>query len=155
MAVILSQCTLYDYRYYTREENSPAHFHNLVIYDALIIFLMALLALCYGLYSMKLMKALFAKTAGKTWTTILINICIIISSFGIYLGRILRLNSWDIFTRPLYVLETIADHLFPFNKNPTTYAIIFLFSFIQFSLLIMIKDIDGANAPVQQYNHNI
>jgi len=65
-----------------------------------------------------------------------------LSSTGIYLGRILRLNSWDFFTHPIKTLQVIFNHLFPVTKNPSTYLVIFLFSIIQFILLIMMKDFD-------------
>jgi hypothetical protein len=39
-------------------------------------------------------------------------------------------------------MQTIFDHLWPINENPTTYIVILLFSFIQFLLLIMMKDMD-------------
>lgn len=32
-----------------------------------------------------------------------------LSSVGIYLGRVVRLNSWDVFARPLAVLRAVAD----------------------------------------------
>ncbi len=124
------------------DENCPPAFQNLQIYDALIIFLLAILALLYGFFSLKIMKNIFSCMFGRKWSLFIINFCVVLSSFGIYLGRILRLNSWDLFTHPMVVLKSIFDHLFPISKNPTTYVIIFLFSFIQFSLLLLMKDLE-------------
>jgi uncharacterized membrane protein len=116
-----------------------------VLYDAMILFSFAILALYYGFYSLKIIhRLLLLKVARKT-ALLLIILSIIFSSAGIYLGRVLRLNSWDFFTRPLYVGKLIFTHLLPVNKNPTTYVIIFLFSAIQFILLLLARDLDDIN----------
>ncbi len=118
-------------------ENSP-----IVLYESLLLFSFAMLALFFGFYSLKIIHLVFKFRMGTLMANVVIWICIILSSTGIYLGRILRLNSWDLFTHPLKLFQTIYDHLFPVNKNPSTYLVIFLFSIIQFILLIMMKDFD-------------
>jgi uncharacterized membrane protein len=114
----------------------------MVLYDALIIFSFAILALFFGFYSLKIIHVLYKQIAGKKVAHTVVWVSIILSSAGIYLGRILRLNSWDFFTHPLQVIITIFEHLFPIGTNVTTYIIIVLFSVIQFILLIMTKDMD-------------
>jgi len=118
-------------------ENSP-----IVLYESLLLFSFAMLALFFGFYSLKIIHLVFKFRMGTLMANVVIWICIILSSTGIYLGRILRLNSWDLFTHPLKLFHTIYDHLFPVTKNPSTYLVIFLFSIIQFILLIMMKDFD-------------
>nr|MBK9651453.1 DUF1361 domain-containing protein [Bacteroidota bacterium] len=115
---------------------------SIILYDTLIIFSFSMLAIFYGFYSLKIIHLIFAKWMSIAKANMLIIFCIVLSSFGIYLGRVLRLNSWDIFHNPMGVFHTVIDHLFPFSKNPTTYAIIFIFSTIQFILLIMMKDMN-------------
>jgi len=114
----------------------------IVLYEALLLFSFAMLALFYGFYSLKIIHLVFKFRMGTLMANVVIWMCIILSSTGIYLGRILRLNSWDIFTHPLTLFKTIFDHLFPVTRNPSTYLVIFLFSIIQFILLIMMKDFD-------------
>lgn len=118
-------------------ENSPV-----VLYEALILFSFAILALFYGFYSLKIIHLVFRSRTGILTANIIIWTSIVLSSAGIYLGRILRLNSWDLFTHPMRVFQTVFDHLFPVTKNPSTYLVIFLFSIIQLILLIMMKDFD-------------
>lgn len=113
-----------------------------VLYDTLMIFLFAMLALFYGFYSLKIIHFIYRIIAGVKWANFVIGFSILMSSAGIYLGRILRLNSWDIFHHPYQVMVTVWHHLFPFSKNPSTYVIIFLFSIVQFILLVMMKDLD-------------
>ena len=115
---------------------------SMVLYDTLIIFSFSMLALFYGFYSIKIVHFCYRQITSKRTAHLVIVASILLSSAGIYLGRILRLNSWDLFTHPIQTMTTIFDHLWPVNKNPTTYVIILLFSFIQFLLLVLIKDMD-------------
>jgi len=114
----------------------------MVLYDTLIIFSFSMLALFYGFYSVKIIHFCYRQITSKRIAHIVIVASILLSSAGIYLGRILRLNSWDLFTHPLQTIKTIFEHLWPINENPTTYIVILLFGFIQFILLIMMKDMD-------------
>jgi uncharacterized membrane protein len=114
-----------------------------VVYDALLIFSFSMLSLFFGFYSIKLIE----KTLYTYFNTKLVNIITIIalllSSFGIYLGRILRLNSWDIFTHFIQTMQEILNHLFPPTKNPVTYLMIFLFTIIQWLMLNLIEKINN------------
>lgn len=128
---------------------------SMVLYDALILFMYAALALFYGFCSMKIIHLVFKKRVGKKTAHFVVAVSILLSAAGIYLGRILRLNSWDLFTHPLATLQVIFDHLFPVTKNPVTYVVIFLFSIVQAMLWVMMKDLeeiknDGADGDVQE-----
>jgi len=56
----------------------------------------------------------------------------VLSSFGIYLGRYLRLNSWDIFTNFGEVMENI---IFSLSYHMITFVI--LFAAAQFAVLVV------------------
>ncbi len=112
---------------------------SIVLYDTLIIFSLSTLALFFGFYSLKLIYIVIKKSRNHKFALSIMCFSILLSSFGIFLGRILRLNSWDIFTKPIQTLILIFDHLFPITKNPTTYLIIILFSFVQFMVLYLVQ----------------
>ena len=107
-----------------------------VIYEALMIFSFSMESLFFGFYSVKIMEFILIPKRGKLQTNVFLVTSLFLSSFGIYLGRILRLNTWDIFTAPSKTFELILNHLFPITQNPTTYSMILLFTFIQFILYI-------------------
>ncbi len=119
------------------DPNDPA-----VLYDTLILFSFAMLSLFYGFLSLKFMYALFKKLSGKKLANMTIIAALVLSSVGFYLGRVLRLNSWDIFTEPFKVMHDVFEHLWPISKNPSAYIIMLLFGGIQFMLLIMMKDVN-------------
>lgn len=113
-----------------------------VVYDTLLIFSFSMLSLFFGFYSIKLIQNSLNKKISYKKTHVVILISLLLSSFGIYLGRILRLNSWDVFTEPIKTIQIIFEHLFPITKNPVTYVIIILFTFIQLFLISLMQDLD-------------
>lgn len=121
-----------------------------VIYDTLMIFSFSILSLFYGFFSLRIAYSLFLQKLSARGSQIALYACILLSSFGIYLGRILRLNSWDIATHPIQTAITIWEHLVPVTRNPVTYIIIILFTVIQIILLELIREMDLS--PVSQAN---
>jgi uncharacterized membrane protein len=113
-----------------------------VVYDTLMIFSFSILSLFYGYYSIKLIFELLLQKMNRSRSILLIFLFILMSSFGIYLGRILRLNTWDIVTHPLQTFIEIWNHLFPVTQNPVTYAIIIIFSILQIMVLSFTMDIN-------------
>jgi len=68
-----------------------------VMYDIFLLFASGFVSLIMGLYSLSHMeKILLLKFSNKV-TNIIIFFTIFFTSFGIYLGRYLRFNSWDLF----------------------------------------------------------
>ncbi len=82
--------------------------------DLLMIFSFAFTGLSIAIISMYDMH----KIIQKLWTNTLANCVIILITFlcgyGIYLGRFLRLNSWDIFTVPL---QTFKKSILSFSNE--------------------------------------
>ena len=75
--------------------------------------------------------SLFAK---KSWLSIISVSFLILCGYGIYLGRYLRYNSWDIFTKPLTILNTSLHHVWQPLQYHSLWA--FTFSFAAFLSLI-------------------
>lgn len=86
-----------------------------VWYDALLITVFATAGMASCILSMKQIftilsikiTPLFAKMA-------MIAICLL-SGFGLYVGRVLRFNSWDIITNPLTLITTLFTTFFTAN----------------------------------------
>jgi uncharacterized membrane protein len=64
-----------------------------------------------GFLSIFLMQSVVRREAGATWSWVLVGASLAASSFGIYLGRSLRWNSWDFVLRPGPLLEDIGTRL--------------------------------------------
>jgi uncharacterized membrane protein len=109
-----------------------------VIYDTLIIYSISTLSLFYGFYSLKWVAEIWQKRFSKRTAIWLLVASIVLSGLGNYLGRILRLNSWDLFTHPGRVFLDIWHHLWPISSNQVTYYIVGLFTLIQLMILWLI-----------------
>ncbi len=75
------------------------------LFDTLLIASFALTALALGFVSLVLVQLVVTRAAGALagWLTVVGSL--FAASFGIYLGRVLRFNSWDVVRRPHRLLE--------------------------------------------------
>jgi uncharacterized membrane protein len=69
----------------------------------------------------------------------------VLSSFGIYLGRYLRWNSWDVFTNPLTLFYDILNRVIHPFAYPRTYGVTILFSAFLLLGYITIRQLAGLN----------
>ncbi len=82
----------------------------------------------------------------KAWLTILFLICL--SSFGVYLGRYQRWNSWDLFTKPLtffkLVFERFSEPLVIYTSIGVTllFSIFTIITYLIFVLILNQKNYD-------------
>ena len=83
-----------------------------VWYDAFMLFTFALAGLLLGLMSLYLMQLLVAKRFGEWISWLFVLFVLGMSGFGVYIGRFLRWNSWDVFTQPQTLLYDILNSLF-------------------------------------------
>lgn len=79
-----------------------------------------------GLISLFIMHSLWARIWSPLWGWIMVVLVSIISAYGVFLGRFIRLNSWYLFTQP----EDSVKEVF-FNVLADD-AILFSFSFALF-----------------------
>jgi uncharacterized membrane protein len=75
------------------------------LFDTVVIASFALTALALGFVSLVLVQLVVTRAAGAAvgWLTAIGSL--FAASFGIYLGRVLRFNSWDVVQRPHRLLE--------------------------------------------------
>lgn len=107
-----------------------------VMYDIFVLFSSAWVSLLMGLYSLSHMEKILLLKFSKKAVNIIIPIIILFTSFGIYLGRFLRFNSWDFFTSHGPLLSAIWDIFTKSNNYINVYSYTFLFfAFIYISFL--------------------
>lgn len=80
-------------------------------YDALMLFTFALTGLLLGLHSLAMMQNLVSGRYGDTIGWLFALLTMSLSSFGVYIGRFLRWNSWDLLANPVSLLSDVAQHL--------------------------------------------
>ena len=73
--------------------------------DALVFFFFAWIALMLAAISLREMHSFLRERMSRAWSEVSVIAICALASFGVYLGRFQRWNSWDIFTRPWALLS--------------------------------------------------
>jgi uncharacterized membrane protein len=82
-----------------------------VWFDVLLLISFSVTGLLFGLASMKHMfSILVVKFSAKLAWIAMAFVCLL-SGLGIYVGRFMRYNSWDILHKPLSLITDVADNL--------------------------------------------
>jgi len=107
-------------------------------YDILLLFSAAFNGLIFGLLSLQKVESLLIYKLNRRKTTFIIFISLFLCAFGIYIGRFLRWNSWEIFTNPGDIANDILQMIFNPFDHFKTWAITLLFgtflSLVYFSI---------------------
>lgn len=78
-------------------------------FDIVLFTAFAWVGTLLGFLSIYLVQTVVRRAAGAAWSWALVLGSLAASSFGIYLGRSLRWNSWDFFARPRELLADVWD----------------------------------------------
>lgn len=104
-------------------------------YDMLLIGSFAVNGLIIGLYSLSHIHQIIKHTYGHRISWAAICVLMYLNGLGVYLGRVLRWNSWDIATHPVRIVHDLFAILNPF-RHPQ--AVVFTASFSLGTLLFYI-----------------
>lgn len=101
-----------------------------VWFDFVMLFSFAWTGLIFGIISLLDIEKIVRKKIGAIQTNVLITLLLFATSFGVYLGRFLRWNSWDIISNPLGLAIDIGNRfLFPF-EYPRTWGMTILYGLL-------------------------
>lgn len=85
-------------------------------YDLTIISSFAFIGFFLGIQSIFLFEKIIVNNFHKKIQIIIVPAVCLLSGFGIYLGRILRYNSWDIISHPVKLFSDIGTQLTTYNS---------------------------------------
>lgn len=89
-------------------------------FDLLLIFSFTWNGILCGIISLRRVEIILALLRGKSFSIFLVFGVMWLSAFGIYIGRFLRFNSWDIITDPFSLAAEILDMVIhPFDNTYT------------------------------------
>jgi len=109
-----------------------------VLYDVLLLSAAAWLGLLLGLSSLFLVHAIARRLVGALDAWALVVAVLALSSFGIYLGRVQRWNSWDLVLHPASIGDQIGSGLLHPLSHPRPIGLTVLFtSFLLVSYLAL------------------
>ncbi|MEM8582687.1 MAG: DUF1361 domain-containing protein [Bacteroidota bacterium] len=100
-----------------------------VWYDLILILSFAWTGLLFGFLSLLDLEQIFDFRLPR-WSVILLIVGLLfLAAFGIYLGRYLRWNSWDILTQPTGLLADIGDRFANPKAHPRTWGVTIFMGF--------------------------
>jgi uncharacterized membrane protein len=97
-------------------------------YDAALLGTGAVAGLALGFTSLYLIHAVARRFWGAPAAWLGVGVVIVLGSFGIFLGRVLRWNSWDVFTDPGPLAQQLADGLANPLAHPQALAVTAVFT---------------------------
>ena len=105
-------------------------------YDVLMLYWFAWTGLMLGIVSLYLMQEIVTRVLGGTLGWMFVVAATVLGSFGIYLGRFLRWNTWDIVRRPVPLAGEVLGKVTDSASQPRLlgftllFAALFLFIYV-------------------------
>ena len=142
-------------------------FDDLIIYDTFIIFGLAMLSVFYGFITPTIMFKRFAQRYSRKFSHCAINITLVLSCLGFYMGRKLLssvklgngyLYSWELYLEPIQIVKIVWHTLWPIGDHLPVYAMMALFGFVQYMLLFTfyyVNDIGVHNSIFEAGMENV
>jgi uncharacterized membrane protein len=111
-----------------------------VWYDVMMLIWFAWTGLLLGIVSLYLMQEIVERMLGRAAGWLFVLVVTGLSSFGIYIGRFMHWNSWDVWQQPFALARDIWNELRHPLANKEAYGFTFIFTllfmFIYVALMI-------------------
>jgi uncharacterized membrane protein len=109
-------------------------------YDILLLFSASLNGLLLGFASLLTVEKFLIDRYGNRISSIIILCSFFLCAFGIYMGRYLRWNSWDILINPLDIATDISDRIFNPFAHFGTWSVTILFGSFLYVMYYSVKN---------------
>jgi uncharacterized membrane protein len=119
-------------------------------FDALLIFSFALTGLLTGYISLFFIHSILEQRFKKIIGWMAVSFMMLLSAYGIFLGRVLRFNSWDIFSRPF---ELMIDCFATLGNMQALKMTVIFFLFLIFSYYILHSIIYMNQNQIKNHDH--
>lgn len=105
-------------------------------YDVIIIVWSSWTGMLLGVISLYLMQDIIIRRAGRIAGWLFVFVISAMSSFGIYIGRFVRLNSWDILQDPAETTQEILGIIIDPSMRLAAFTLLYTFFFLFIFLLL-------------------
>lgn len=96
-------------------------------YDVALLLSCAGTSLLLGYSSLADVQTVISRRLGRAWSWGVAVAALLLSGFGIYLGRFLRWNSWDALSHPAALLADVAQRVIHPLGYPRTFAVTLIY----------------------------
>ena len=127
-------------------------------YDLPLVMTFAGTAWLAGLMSLALVDEVLQQAVGRSFARGVVFCSCWVCGMGVYVGRFLRFNSWDVLQKPRALTTTVIERLVPPWSHPHAhvfalfFAVLLLGSYGTFALITSIKGLSG---PIKARRTNI
>lgn len=108
-------------------------------FDAILLFSSSIVGLIMAFISLYRVEKYLYKFFPDKVVTCLILVIMFLGSFGVYLGRFLRWNSWDIISNPFQLIGSIGYHVISPVDHFQTWGITFILTVLFYLLYFSAK----------------
>jgi len=121
--------------------------------DLTLIFIFGFTGLVLGFLSLYLMHALARRAWGQWRGWLFVLAVTTLSGFGIYLGRVLRFNSWDVLVKPVQLIQGVSswagNPLADSNTAafPALYAMFLFLAYVMLYALTHLPQMHALSSP--------
>jgi uncharacterized membrane protein len=105
-------------------------------YDVIIVVWTSWTGMLLGVISLYLMQDIIIRSFGRVTGWIFVFVISGLSSFGIYIGRFVRLNSWDILQNPTETAQEILGIVIDPSRRLAAFTLLYTFFFLFVFLLL-------------------
>ncbi|MFL5741738.1 MAG: DUF1361 domain-containing protein [Flavisolibacter sp.] len=112
-------------------------------FDLVLILSFAWTGMLMGIISVRRMEALFEQHFNRKFDLLFIIPVMVLNATGIYFGRYLRFNSWDVFTNPFVLVGETVDLFVHPLRNRVDWSMICCYSFFLTLVYVTIKRLSG------------
>jgi uncharacterized membrane protein len=127
-----------------------AHVPSPLWWDSLMLSSFVWTALMLGFFSLYLMQDVWRAHIGRSGSWVLAALALGLGSFGVYLGRFVRLNSWDALLHPRSVAHIIAAQLDNPLQQPRLIGVIGLLTGFMFIAYFVVCSFAGLRPGAEQ-----
>jgi Predicted membrane protein len=108
-------------------------------YDLALLFSFAWNGLLLGIISVNQMEKMFTSIFNKSYQLLFIVPVMFLNSFGVYIGRFLRYNSWDIISNPVILAKDIIYLIIHPLRNKVDWGMITCYAILMTLIYLSLK----------------
>ena len=108
-------------------------------FDLLLIFSFAWNGLLFGLISVRRTELILEVISGRGFSLFIVFLVMWLNAFGIYIGRYLRFNSWDIVVQPFSLFNEMSEILLHPARNKMEWGMITVYALFMTVIYTTIK----------------
>ncbi|MBC7949048.1 MAG: DUF1361 domain-containing protein [Chitinophagaceae bacterium] len=121
-------------------------------FDLLLLLSFAWNGLVLGILSLSQVESFIEKARGKGFSLTIVVFVMWLNAFGIYVGRYLRYNSWDVIVQPVSLFQEMMEILLHPLQNRMEWGMITCYAVFMSLLYVTIRSLSLGFTPGQTIN---